>query len=358
MVDPRRADEVLDGLLAHLRGFTAWADASCPSKLQRVFGGNQSHVYSLELEGAAELRGPLILRILRPFLPQESVGREAKLQRVLGDAGYPVASILHHCDDPAVLGGAFQLMQRLPGRPIVGAGSESQGTIGLREALADFRVFVFGAWPEQVSELQYRLHSMPLQKLLAGLEKAGLPAAAISFSASLARLAERAERAPSAGLRDAFAWLREAAVDFEARPQVLCHGDFFPNQVMTDAGAITGVIDWSDACIAPPELDVAILKVGIETLPVPVPFGSHVLRSRARRFLAAYAKLAPLAPAALEYAEAFRCAHSLLAISERRQALTADPHGPANPNPYDSPAAIAELSARLARISACVVSLG
>ena len=355
MIDPASSDAVRDALLTHLN--TLWPNTRYAVEPTRIFGGNQSFVYGLVLEGAPNLCGPLVLRILRPFLPVESVVREAVLQNALYDAGYPVARVGHQCTDPTILGGAFQLMERLPGKPQLAAGADTQGTIGLREALTGFGSFVFGSWPERTAEMHHRLHALQLGPLLETCEKHGLSRDALSFDVALDRLAVRAELKSLHGLRPAFAWLRETRA-FTADRAVLCHGDFFPNQLMYHRARVTGVIDWSDACIAPPELDVAMVTVGVATLPVPFgTLGRTIVKRRARHFFDVYAAQATLDPDALAYAEVFRCTHSLLAVAERRRALVDDPTAPPNPNPYDHPSAVAELTARVQSITGGPVSI-
>ena len=269
-VDPASAEAVGRALLAHLRATTPWQQVRYAKAPTRIFGGNQSFVYGLALEGAPELRGPLILRILRPFLPYESVFREAAVQSVLGELRYPVPAVGHACSDPAVLGGAFQLMERLGGKPMLGADADSHGTMGLRQVLGDFRGFVFGRWPYLLAELQHRLHSLPVDELRTGLEKCGLDPSTLSFARSLDRLEERRRRVGAQGLAQLCGWLREHQGVLDRRPLVLCHGDFFPNQILVEGDRVTGVIDWSDVCFAPAELDVVEAKLGIETLPVPL----------------------------------------------------------------------------------------
>ncbi|MGE5596403.1 MAG: phosphotransferase enzyme family protein [Hyphomicrobiales bacterium] len=50
--------------------------------------------------------------------------------------------------------------------------------------------------------------------------------------------------------------LTEAAVRL-AQPAVLCHLDFHPNNVLVERGRITGVVDFTNACIADPAYDLA-----------------------------------------------------------------------------------------------------
>ena len=80
--DPAAAADVETRLLAHLRDTTSWRELAIAAPLVPVFGGNQSFVYALRLEGEGAPTGPLILRILRPFLDPASVVRETAVQEV------------------------------------------------------------------------------------------------------------------------------------------------------------------------------------------------------------------------------------------------------------------------------------
>lgn len=357
-VDPSSRDSVAAALLAHLQVDPRWKSARYEQAPRRILGGNQSFVYGLELEGATELRGPLVLRILRPFLSQESVSREAAVQAALCELGYPVAAVRYACSDTSVLGGAFQLMERLAGAPMLAADAEGEGAMSLRQVLKDFRQFVFGPWPGVLAELHHRLHALSIDELRAGLKNRGVDPNTLSFECSLARAAARETELGIEGLDRAFAWLREHQAVLERRPLVLCHGDFFPNQVLAEGDRVTGVIDWTDACFGPAEVDVIEVKVGIETLPVPLgPVGRRLLHARARHFYDAYCgRAAPPDAEVIRYVEALRCTRSLMAVAERRRALGSNGDG-ANPNPYDAPGAVSELARRAESLTGARVRL-
>jgi aminoglycoside phosphotransferase (APT) family kinase protein len=248
-------------------------------------------------------------------------------------------------------------MERLPGKPLIMADADMQGVVSLKQALSSLAGFVFGDWPDEVARLQYELHSLPLESLQVACERAGLSPESLSLQVTLERLKARARAEGTESLGRIFDWVSESKV-LTSRPAVLCHGDFFPNQVLAENGRITGVIDWSDACVGPPELDVATLVAGLETLPVPLgAVGRRIVKSRARRFFAAYRERAPLDADALAHAEVLRCAHSLVALAERRGALFLDPERPANPNPYDTPESVTRLARRIEEIAPLRVDL-
>ena len=161
-------------------------------------------------------------------------------------------------------------------------------------------------------------------------------------------------------LAPAFDWLRER-LPGGGEPEVLCHGDLFPNQVFEVDDTLCGVLDWSDACFGPPELDVGVVVAGLETLPL-LPgrlqaLGRVPLRRLSRRFLAAYARERRIDPERLRFAEAFRCVLTLASVIERRLAQAGAVGEDPAPNPYDRPAGETALLARLRGITSLRLEL-
>jgi aminoglycoside phosphotransferase (APT) family kinase protein len=46
-------------------------------------------------------------------------------------------------------------------------------------------------------------------------------------------------------------------------PTCFVHRDYHPGNVLIEAGAITGIVDWADACAGPPEIDVAHCRINL-----------------------------------------------------------------------------------------------
>ena len=83
-------------------------------------GGFDTEIHALRLRRApAGFDGPLVLRVLRAHHDPAMVMREQAIQNALADQGYPAARVLHATRDPAPLGAAFLLMERLPGTPLI-----------------------------------------------------------------------------------------------------------------------------------------------------------------------------------------------------------------------------------------------
>lgn len=77
-------------------------------------------------------------------------------------------------------------------------------------------------------------------------------------------------------------WARAVAIARDGVPgheRVLCHRDFHPGNVLWHHGQLSGVVDWSHACIGPAAADVAHCRVNLTLL-----FGPNVADEFARRY--------------------------------------------------------------------------
>ena len=72
--------------------------------------------------------------------------------------------------------------------------------------------------------------------------------------------------------QDADLWDRMARRSRDARPQapaVVIHRDFHPDNVLWTGSAISGVVDWGNACLGPAAFDVAHYRVNLAQLQGP-----------------------------------------------------------------------------------------
>lgn len=307
----------------------------------RLLGGNHTFVYTFRLSGAPDpWNRPLVLRILRAHRAADEVVFESALQNALP----PLAPrVLLHEVDPEPLGAGFQVMERVVGRALLleDVGRDI-GQLGMvRETLRGFGRTVLGPWPRLLGETHARLHALPTEPVLAALKAVGM-SGRLTLEVQLARWGEELEELGLRGLRPAHAWLCQRAPQL-AEPFCLCHGDLFPNQVFEADGRVSAVIDWAEALLAPGSVDVGYVCAGIEDIPFPVPGGRVIQRRLTGRFRAAYEAQRALDPEALRFGEVMRALHALMGHGRHRAG-----RGPV-PVPYDSPAAVRRLEARLAR---------
>jgi aminoglycoside phosphotransferase (APT) family kinase protein len=233
-------------------------------------------------------------------------------------------------------------MERVAGQALLleEVGQDTGQLEMVRETLRGFRRSILGPWPRLLGETHARLHALPTEPVLAALEAVGMRER-LTLDVQLARWGTELEELELHGLRPAHAWLCRRAAQL-AEPFCLCHGDLFPNQVFEADGQVSAVIDWADALLAPGGVDVGYVCAEIEDIPFPVPGGRVIQRWLTGRFRTAYSAQRALDPEALRFGEVMRALHALMSHGRHRAG-----RGPV-PVPYDSPAAVRRLEARLA----------
>jgi aminoglycoside phosphotransferase (APT) family kinase protein len=148
------------------------------------------------------------------------------------------------CADPAVLGGPFFLMDRLPGEALGNKVVRSAEFFEARTVL-----------PSQMARELAAIHSIPLSQELGGLPSpgAGESAAHTALKEGVASLRER--KGPHPALELAARWLEEHTV--ESPRLVLVHGDFRVGNLLVGTEGLLGVLDWEFAHIGDPMEDLA-----------------------------------------------------------------------------------------------------
>lgn len=337
---------LLDYLRSRL-GESALEYGESPASLS---GGFDTQIFAFRLRGAPPpYAGPLILRLLGPHHDAAGALREAVIQNTLAELGYPAPRSLLAAADLGPLGGAFLIMDHLPG-----------------EALT--RTGVFHMW-RVLLEMQLRLHALDADVLLRALERedlasraAGGPALGretVTLGGHLARLERRVARGLLDGLAAGMAWLVEHR-PAEPAHRVICHGDFHPLNILVSGTAVTAVLDWPNTIVADASYDVAttLMILGLTPLDVlPVPGALRWLIRGVRpvmlkRYLAGYQRRQPLDPRALLYHEALSCMRQLVRTYENR--LRA---GPGPLNPLDASSFGEALAARFSRITGVTPTL-
>jgi aminoglycoside phosphotransferase (APT) family kinase protein len=337
-IDPEQSQTLAPALLGLLRARLG-EQVGFAETPRRLLGGNQTFVHAFRLARTEPpWEAPLVLRILRPHRDVAEVLLETVVQNALA----PLAPrVLLHDLDPTALGGAFQIMERVPGRALLMGeiGQDTQGLARLRTFATAFRDAAFGSWPRLLAETHARLHALPPRPLVDALGAVGL-GERVSLARHIDRIEGPAEELGLAELRPVVVWLREREPTLP-EPRVVCHGDLFPNQVFAENGQVTQVIDWADVTLAPPEFDLGIVCAGIESLPL---HGLGALqRNLAQRFRSSYERYHPLDSEALRFGAATRICRTMVSLARHRAGL-----GPA-PVPYDRHGSARRLHAQLAR---------
>ena len=143
MIDPERSESIAAALRDLLRAHLGRAELEFADGPARLLGGNHTFVHAFSLAGAEPpWDGPLVLRILRAHRAADEVVFETALQNALA----PLAPrVLVHDVDTTPLGGAFQVMERVPGKALLleEVGQDVGRLHMLGEALRGFRKLNF-----------------------------------------------------------------------------------------------------------------------------------------------------------------------------------------------------------------------
>src|SRR4029453_10998452 len=345
MAEPARS------LLEHLRAELHSPGLNYAEPLTPIAGGYDTRIFAFRLTGASEpFSIPLILRILSNQYPSERAPAERRTQNAVAGLGYPAPRVLLASSDPTILGGAFLIMERLAGRPLLNV-----KWLGVASVLV---------------ELQLRLHALDAEVLLQALDREGqasgrigappISREAVTLEGHLTRLDRRIGRGLLRGLEVAMAWLSNHRPTDE-RKRVICHGDFHPQNILMADGRVAGVIDWPNVIVADRALDVAATRVILGLVPVGllrVPPALRGLVEVARRILAAryvsgYRRRQPLDASRLAYYEALACMRGMVRTAEARL----PPLGEAGPTPPDPPDSRRRVGTRFTRLTGVTLKL-
>jgi len=311
--------------------------------LTPIRGGYDTRIFAFRLTGAPKpFSIPLILRVLDSQKPPERALSERATQNAVAGLGYPAPRVLLASPDPTILGGAFLVMERVAGRPLLDV-----RRLGVASVLV---------------EMQLRLHALDAEVLLQALDREGAPISreVVTFEGHLARLERRIAHGSLHGLEKSMIWLSDHR-PMDGPTRVICHGDFHPQNILMSDDRVTGVIDWPNVVVADRAFDVASTRVILGLVPVGllgVPPALRGMVEIARRILVAryvrgYRRRQPLDAARLAYHEALACMRGLVRTAEARLVATRE----SGLNPLDASPFGERLCARFARITGVAPSL-
>lgn len=327
-------------LLEYLRAAFRSPRVDFAEPLVPVSGGFDTEIFAFRLSGTAPaLSGPLVLRVLAPHHDPLRALREHATQNAVADLGFPAPRAPLASADPRILGGAFLVMERRPGRPLLAA-----RCLGIAALLV---------------ETHLRLHTLDPAALLGALE-AAVPgsSALVSVDGHLGQLEARIGR-NLRGLAPAMRWLLDHRPD-PGGARAICHGDFHPQNLLFDGREITAVLDWPNVLVTDPAYDVAATRVILEQTPLEILPVSRPLRwavAAGRRLLVAlylrgYRRRRPLDARAFAYYEALACMRGLVRAAEHRVGARAAA------NPLDASSLGDRLAARFAKLTGIRPGLG
>ncbi len=234
-----------ENLRAYLARHFPDADTDAPLELEHISGGHSNETFFVR-RGTREwvLRRPP----RGPLLPTaHDVLREYRILQALNTTDLPAPRVLLACDDPAIIGAPFYLMERVPGvvihERLPAYGSDHVGQRAISRALVDALV---------------ALHQVEWQAIGLG----GLSRHDGYLERQLRRWTSQLERPRPRSLPELdriTSWLVEHMP--VSGPTTIVHGDYrFGNVIYAaDEPRVAAIVDWEMATLGDPLADLGIL---------------------------------------------------------------------------------------------------
>jgi aminoglycoside phosphotransferase (APT) family kinase protein len=303
--------DVADGLLTLLRQRLDRADLLYAEAPRRLSGGFYTENWVFTLTGAPDgWPSRLVLRLFPGPGPNELAEREAAVQNVLVAQGYPTPRVLMWDESTDAFGRSFLIMEFLAGRPLM-------SDVGVGQLVRSAASFIVSL-PRVLSETQARLHRMDVTPLVdaLGARRAGVDRWIDSLNEFVA--------ASATDWSEPLAWLADNRPK-PAEPDVICHGDMWPGNLLGHKRRVVGVLDWSVCTVAEPALDVGFTSVLVTLAPLALPppaerFVLWVTPKLTRRYVSAYMALNEVDLTNQPWYEALRCLIELTGVVNYRTA--------------------------------------
>jgi len=224
---------------------------------EQLTGGVSADVYRLDVQLADGSERPIVLRIHGPTHGGHELTLEFELLSALHRAGLPVPDVLAMDASRTLLEHPYLLMEFV------------EGATSFPPDEADRRI-------DMMAEALGAVHATPLPGLPALPERRDVP------------IDDLQHYLPAgAEWRDLREGLAAVTIGtFEGAP-ALCHGDFWPTNILWRDGRIVAILDWEDCAIGDPHSDVATACLELRYL-----FGA----AGAARFKHAYERHRALEP--------------------------------------------------------------
>ncbi|WP_170557325.1 phosphotransferase family protein [Ruegeria atlantica] len=198
-----------------------------------------------------ELRTPSKSYVLRRKPPgvllksAHAVEREFRVQRALTDSAVPVPQMMLLCEDDAVIGSAFYIMERLQGRVFL------EPTMDESDNATRTGVF------DEMNRVLAELHEIDIDAV--GLSDYGPPGN--YFERQIARWTKqyRASETSTVPEMDTLISALESSVPDDDGQRTLVHGDYRIDNLMFEhnGSRCIGVLDWELSTIGHPNADLA-----------------------------------------------------------------------------------------------------
>ncbi|MBC7631634.1 phosphotransferase family protein [Aeromicrobium sp.] len=260
MSDPKGLD---------LAALQTWLTATRPDLVtgpltaSLIAGGKSNLTYTVS-DGSSEyvVRRPPMGHVLATA---HDMGREHRVMAALAPTDVPVPEMLAHCDDTAVLGAPFYVMQKVSGTPY--------GRAAQLEPLGAVRTRLI---TERLVDTLATLHAVDPSAV--GLADFGRPDGYLTRQVSRWKKQLDSSRSRELPGMDELVELLERTIP-DTGDGTIVHGDFRLDNVLVDATSdgdgdrITAVLDWEMSTLGDPLTDVALMLAYQQLAEVAPPSG-------------------------------------------------------------------------------------
>jgi aminoglycoside phosphotransferase (APT) family kinase protein len=237
-----------------------------------------------------------------------SARKETIVQRAVAAAGFPTPFVRAAGGPGDGLGQAFMIMDRAPGGPAL-SGLDGLSPTAVPRLLRQI--------PDLLATSMARLHALDPGLVRDELEQ--LREVPVTVEGLLAALVRFAGEFGRTDLVNAARWLTDHPP--RRAPDVICHGDLHPFNLLADGDRIT-VLDWSTALLAPRAHDVGFTSLQLSEPALRVPDWQRPLvrmlgRVLARRFVRGYQRQAgtTVESGELRWHQAVVCLRALVEVA-------------------------------------------
>lgn len=276
MIENHGTSTISEALRGVLRASTGLGDLELDGEPRPLTGGFWAELLAFRLPHPPDgWPADLVLRLM----PDAGIAaKETVVQREVALQGFPTPRV-HLAGGPGDgLGRSFMVMDLASGGPLLDGLGGGGAVLALPRLARQL--------PELLAATMAQLHQLDVTPVRAQLGRAS------GIREVVASLGDGAARCARPDLERAAGWLLEHPP--ATAPDVVCHGDLHPFNLLVDATGRVTVLDWSASVLAPALYDVAFTSLILAEPPVVVPAAARPFvrfagRVLARRFLRAYA---------------------------------------------------------------------
>ena len=297
---------IADRLIAVLRSAAGAPDLEYERRPEPMQGGFWAELLSFSLANPPDGWPAELVARLMP--DPGSARKETIVQGAVAAAGFPTPVVRASGSPDDGLGLAFMVMDRAPGGPAL-ADLDGLSPADVPRLLRQV--------PDLLATATARLHALDPGLVRGELERLrDVPVTVDGLLAALVRFAGTFGRTD---LADAGRWL--AAHPPGPSPDVICHGDLHPFNLLADGDRVT-VLDWSTALLAPRAHDLGFTSLQLSEPALRVPGWQRPLvralgRVLARRFSRGYQRRAGVTvdPGEVRWHQAVVCLRALVEVA-------------------------------------------